>query len=110
MPILDLKETGGYLYFDRNQCVAEGAARSEQYQSAQPYPHIVMDDFIGTDVLHRVLDEFPAREGRTYFDRDQERYKYQFDPNTVESGLIRNLLAELNSEPFLAFLSEMTGI
>ena len=48
--------------------------------------------------------------GRTYFDRPQERFKYQFDPNTVESPMVRNLLAELNGEPFLAFLSAMTGI
>jgi hypothetical protein len=110
MPILDLKETGGYLYFDQEQCVAEGKARAEKYQSAEPYPHIVMEDFVDADILRRVLDEFPDRDGREFFDRDQERFKFQFNPNTVQSGLIRNLLAELNSEPFLAFLSEMTGI
>lgn len=110
MPILDLKDSGGYLHFDRDQCVAEGEKRASEYQSATPFPFIVMEDFLSTDVLRGIVDEFPDREGRTYFDRAQERYKYQFDPNTVDSHKVRNLLAELNSEPFLAFLSAMTGI
>lgn len=110
MPLLDLQDTGGYLHFDRDQCVRVGETLSEQYRSAAPFPHIVMEDFIGTDVLKQVIDEFPGRDGRSYFDRAQERFKYQFDPNTVESAIVRNLLAELNGEPFLAFLSKMTGI
>jgi Rps23 Pro-64 3,4-dihydroxylase Tpa1-like proline 4-hydroxylase len=110
MPILDLKDSGGYLHFDRDQCVAEGEKRAAEYQNATPFPHIVMDDFLDKDVLRGIVAEFPDREGRNYFDRAQERFKYQFDPNTVDSGRVRNLLAELNGEPFLAFLSAMTGI
>jgi len=108
--ILDLHQAGGYLHFDRGQCVAAGTALAARYQEAAPFPHIVLDDFLDADLLRRIVAEFPPRDGRTFFDRPQERFKYQFDPNTVESGLIRNLLAELNGEPFLAFLSAMTGI
>ena len=110
MAILDLKSSGGYLHFDRDQCVAEGKQRAGQYQSATPFPHIVMDDFVDADVLRALNAEFPPRDGKTYFDRPQERFKYQFDPNTVDSARVRNLLTELNGEPFLAFLKEMTGI
>jgi hypothetical protein len=110
MPILDLKDSGGYLHFERDQCVAEGERRAHEYQTATPFPHIVMDDFIDPNVLRGIVEQFPDRDGRTYFDRAQERFKYQFDPNTVASPRVRNLLAELNGEPFLAFLSAMTGI
>lgn len=110
MPILDLKDSGGYLHFDRDQCVAEGEKRAAEYQNATPFPHIVLEDFLDKDVLRGIVEQFPDREGRAYFDRPQERLKYQFDPNTVDSFRVRNLLAELNSEPFLAFLSAMTGI
>ncbi|NIJ07806.1 hypothetical protein FHS31_001416 [Sphingomonas vulcanisoli] len=110
MAVLDLKQAGGYYHFDRAQCVAEGEKRAQQYQNAAPFPHIQMDDFLDRDFLKRLIAEFPDRDGRTYFDRPQERLKYQFDPNTVDSPLVRNLLAELNAEPFLAFLSAMTGI
>ena len=110
MAILDLKNSGGYLHFDRDQCVAEGEKRATEYQTATPFPHIVMEDFVDANVLRGIVEQFPDRDGRTYFDRAQERFKYQFDPNTVDSPRVRNLLAELNSEPFLAFLSAMTGI
>jgi len=110
MPILDLKDSGGYLHFDRDQCLAEGEKRAAEYQNAAPFPHIVLEDFLDTDVLRGIVEQFPDREGRDYFDRPQERLKYQFDPNTVDSFKVRNLLAELNGEPFLAFLSAMTGI
>lgn len=110
MAILDLKQSGGYYHFDRAQCVEQGEKRAALYQTATPFPHIQMDDFLDRDFLKRLNAEFPDREGRTYFDRPQERFKYQFDPNTVASPLVRNLLAELNGEPFLAFLEEMTGI
>lgn len=108
--ILDLQDAGGYLHFDRDQCVAAGERLADDYRTAKPFPHAVMDDFLDKRVLRRIAAEFPGREGRTHFDRPQERFKYQFDPNTVDSGVIRNLLAELNGEPFLAFLSAMTGI
>lgn len=110
MAILDLVDTGGYLHFDQDQCVLEGRKLAEQYQNAQPFPHIVMDDFIDANVLRALNAEFPSRDDRTYFDRAQERFKYQFNPNTVSSGRARNFLAELNGEPMLAFLSELTGI
>lgn len=110
MAVLDLKSSGGYLHFDRDQCVAEGAKRAAQYRSAAPFPSIVIDDFLDTGVLRALAEEFPSREGRAYFDRAQERLKYQFDPNTVDSFRVRNLLAELNAAPFLAFLEAMTGI
>lgn len=36
--------------------------------------------------------------------------KFQYNPLMTKSSAIRNLLAELNSEAFLCFLEEMTGI
>lgn len=110
MAVLDLKDSGGYLHFDREQCVAEGRARADAYRDAAPFPHIQIDEFLSSDLLRQLTDTFPDRDGRDYFDRAQERFKYQFDPNTVDSALVRNLLAELNAEPFIAFLRELTGI
>ena len=110
MAILNLENSGGYLHFDRSQCASEGVKRARDYQTAAPFPHIVMDDFLDRDVLRRVAAGYPSREGRTYFDRAQERFKYQIDPNTVDDPVVRNLLAELNGAPFLAFLTELTGI
>jgi Rps23 Pro-64 3,4-dihydroxylase Tpa1-like proline 4-hydroxylase len=70
----------------------------------------VLDDFLDTKILNQVLAQFPSSENKAFFDRDQERLKFQYRPDEVSSGLVRNLFAELNSNAFLAFLEEMTGI
>jgi Rps23 Pro-64 3,4-dihydroxylase Tpa1-like proline 4-hydroxylase len=100
----------GYRAFDIDQCRKLGRSLSEQYQNASPFPHIVIDDFMDRDVLHGVIAEFPSSDQKEFFDRDQERLKFQYHPREVKSGLTRNLFAELNSEAFLTFLEELTGI
>lgn len=110
MSVLNLSRTGTYLHFDRAECEAAGEARAAAYQSAKPFPHIVIDDLLDVPTLRQVAAEYPSLEGRTHFDRDQERLKYQFTPEAVPSALTRNLLAELNSLAFITFLEKMTGI
>lgn len=110
MSMLELHDIGGYLAFDEQECRALGRSLAAKYPDAKPFPSIVLDDFIDADVLRRVDRDFPASEGKDFFDRDQERLKFQFQPQEVRSPLIRNLLAELNSRAFIAFLEEMTGI
>jgi hypothetical protein len=108
--MLHLSNFDGYLAFDEQECRSEGRRLASQYQSAHPFPHIVIDDFLDADVLRRVLEGYPTTEGRKFFDRDQERLKFQFRPQESSSGLVRNIFAELNSQAFLGFLEEMTGI
>jgi Rps23 Pro-64 3,4-dihydroxylase Tpa1-like proline 4-hydroxylase len=108
--MLDLKKIGPYFALDAEQCRALGRALASKYQSALPFPHIIIDDFLPSDVLRRVLSDFPSNESKTYFDRDQERLKFQFQPDETNSGVTRNLFAELNSRAFVGFLEELTGI
>jgi hypothetical protein len=110
MPVLNLVQDGRYFHFDREQCSSAGQQHANEYRTAHPFPSIVLDDFVDPDILRNVLDEFPGREDVSHFDRPQERLKYQFGPALFRGPTVRNLLAELNSEAFLAFLSEMTGI
>lgn len=110
MSILQFSESGGFRSLNERQCRDEGVKRAEQYQHAEPFPHIVMEDFIDKDMLRQVAASYPSIEGKRFFDRDQERFKFQFGPGEIDSGLVRNILAELNSQAFLAFLEEMTGI
>ena len=108
--MLHLTATQDYLAFDPSECRDLGQTMAEQYRDAQPFPHIVLDDFLDRALLMRVLADFPSNEGRAFFDRGQERLKFQFPPYEVSSALVRNLFAELNGRAFLAFLEEMTGI
>jgi Rps23 Pro-64 3,4-dihydroxylase Tpa1-like proline 4-hydroxylase len=108
--MLRLASRNGYLAFDADECRAYGRSLADEYQTASPFPHIVIDDFLLADLLRHVLADFPSTEGKTFFDRDQERFKFQLSPNESSSPVVRNLFAELNGEAFLAFLEEMTGI
>lgn len=110
MHVLNLTDLGGYRCFDADQCRAAGDVWAEQYQASQPFPHIVLDDFLDPDFLRAVAAEFPDNDGQSCFMREQERLKFQFRPDECEGPLTRILFAELNSRAFLAFLSEMTGI
>lgn len=86
------------------------AALADAYRAADPFPHAVIDDFIDAELLDEVLEEFPDRTGQRYFDRAQERYKFQFSPNELRSPCIRALFQELNGAAMLQFLSTLTGI
>lgn len=89
----------------------KGLELREQYNAAQPFPHIVMDDFLPPEVLERCLAEFPsniASSGQS-FDRDQERYKSQFMPDDL-SPWLRTLFYGFNSRPFVTMLQNITGI
>lgn len=110
MPVLNVHDVDGYFHFDADECRAAGEALAPDYGAARPFPHAVIDDFLDRDLLKRVIAEFPSMEGRDHFDRTQERLKYQLHPNTVESGFIRNLLSELNSEAFIRFIEGISGI
>ncbi|WP_404711606.1 2OG-Fe(II) oxygenase [Sphingomonas sp. MMS24-J13] len=109
MAVLTLQDDG-YLRFDEDECRAAGRARAEAYQNAKPFPHIMIDDLLDKDLLRQVAANYPPLDNKTFFDRDQERLKFQFVAQEVPYGRTRNLLAELNSQAFLGFLEEMTGI
>ena len=108
-PVLTPKVVGDTLFFDREQCNAAGASRHDAYVGNDPFPHIVMDDFLSPDVLRRVVEEFPARkEGR--FSDGQSKLKTGYQMEAIESPYITNLLNALNSSQFIEFLERMTGI
>jgi len=110
MSLLTLDERPGGPAFDTGQCRAAGAALAERYASAQPFPHIVMDDFLDPALLRDLLSGFPSTDGQRFFDRDQERFKYQLAPDEIRHAGLRNLLAELNGAAFIGFLEALTGI
>lgn len=90
--------------FDRSK----GSELSPQYNGAAPFPHVAIDDFMPTEVLKRCLSEFPKPHG-TEFNRDQERFKTQYNPDEMTPWL-RGLFYGFNSRPFIHLLQNITGI
>lgn len=110
MALLELFERNGYRAFEQEQCRTLGQSLAESYRSAEPFPHAVLDDFLSPDLLHQVLGCFPDTGNSVAFARNQERLKFQFHPQDCIGLPARNIFAELNSQAFLTFLSEMTGL
>jgi Rps23 Pro-64 3,4-dihydroxylase Tpa1-like proline 4-hydroxylase len=109
-PLLRMSVTENYRHFVEDECRAAGRRLAQDYQSAAPFPHIVIDNFLSSELLRAIHTSFPSIADKRYFDRSQERFKYQFHADETSSGLVRNLFAELNGRAFLGFLEEMTGI
>ncbi len=88
-----------------------GRELTERYQSAAPFPHIVIDDFLPSSVLEMCLAHFPTSTARAAgsFDRDQERYKAQFNPDELTDET-RALFYSFNSKPFIQVIENITGI
>lgn len=81
------------------------------YVNADPFPSIYFDDFFNEDFLNRVLAEFPSlgtKEDIKYENPNEvklaSRGERKFGPYT------KVLMHFLNSEPFLQFLSTLSGI
>jgi Rps23 Pro-64 3,4-dihydroxylase Tpa1-like proline 4-hydroxylase len=86
-------------------------AHAEAYQSAQPFPHVVLDGVFDAGLLDQVLAEFDAMDRASwhYTERETER-KYSSEDFQHFGPVTRAVFAQFNSASFLAFLEKLTGI
>lgn len=86
-------------------------AHTAEYRSAEPFPHVVVDNLLEPELLDEVLQEFDSMDRARWHhtERATERKSstedfQHFGPTT------RALIAQFNASPFLAFLEQLTGI
>jgi hypothetical protein len=81
------------------------------YVGAEPFPHIVIDDFLPAEVVEMCLAHFPTElpAGAVTYDRAQERLKTQYLPETLDEE-VRTLFYGFNALPFIKLLENITGI
>ena len=83
---------------------------SARYASAEPYPHIVLDDVLQPEVIQRAYDEFteiPDDTWTNYLHLNER--KYAAKDITTWGPTLQAVAAEFASERFVAFLEELTG-
>jgi Rps23 Pro-64 3,4-dihydroxylase Tpa1-like proline 4-hydroxylase len=98
------------LLTDTAAAKALGEQHAERYQSAEPYHHICIDNFLPVSVIDHVianLADLPQAESS--FSRAQENLKSSYIPERLPT-FTKELFYAFNSRPFLLFLEEMTGI
>ncbi len=81
------------------------------YQSAQPYPHIQIDNFLEEEAAIRAMNEFPGvtDEGWIHYVHVNEK-KHGLNKMDRLPPFIRQVIEQLNMPEFCEFLSELTGI
>jgi hypothetical protein len=86
-------------------------SRSSEYQSAEPFPHIVIDEFFPSSVISQMLDYFPNPRDVvwTQYKNDQE-VKLEFSKVDRLPPPLRTALYFCNTTPMLQFLEKLTGI
>ena len=83
----------------------------DEYANAQPFPHIVIDNFFPEDVLNDILNEYP-KSG----DIDWQKFENKAEKKLANKherymgDHTRSLLYQLNSSTFISFLETLTGI
>ena len=96
---------------DRDRLDAIARANRHRFETAEPFRHVAIDEFLPEDLLRRVVDEFPTPgEGVwDHFDNERE-VKFALDDSRDMGVTTRMLLNELNSATFMQFLEKLTGI
>jgi hypothetical protein len=90
------------------------ADHHSRFTSAEPFPHVVIDDFIDAAAARAIAAEYPtfdrAKDLGFSFNALNERKKIQITDETRFPGAVKTLSGFLASPAFLADLSALTGI
>jgi hypothetical protein len=98
-------------FFDPRHLRSLAEANAEKYQNAEPFPHIVIDDFLPDPVLRSVIDGFPGPDELAWhkFEAEREVKLATDDPTTIPPYL-QHVLSQFNGKAMVEFLEVLTGI
>ena len=98
-------------FFDRSALLEIAREHAAAHKVAAPFPHTVIDGLFPPEVLRKVLAEFPA-PGTAGWERYDDPLQKKLGSRDEElvGAATRLFLHELNSEPWIRFLEELTGI
>lgn len=84
---------------------------ASRFARAEPYPHIVIDDFLSADTAERCLAEFPAlgSEEWIHYTHVNEK-KYAKTDRKAFTPTVGATIDEVNSPRFLQRVEKLTGI
>jgi 2OG-Fe(II) oxygenase superfamily len=81
------------------------------YQTAQPFPHVVLDNMFSNERLNQLVDEMSALNREKWVRHEEERLVKSNLRSAVDLGETGwQFTALLHSAKFLYFISEITGI
>jgi hypothetical protein len=98
-------------YFSPESLLAVADQHRQAFLTAQPFPHVVIDDFLPEWALDKVIDEFPDPGDIPWKEFKQTTSKKLATEGDAFFGdFTRHLLTQFNSATFLQFLERLTAI
>lgn len=99
-------------FFDRDDLVARAEKHAAEYQSAHPFPHIVLEDFLPLDVAKMCEQEFPGAEDISWdkYSDGGHTLKLATSKEAIMPASIRQVVSQFNSAAMVEFLERLTGI
>jgi Rps23 Pro-64 3,4-dihydroxylase Tpa1-like proline 4-hydroxylase len=111
MAFLDaMDKESGFLASDAAKSL--GKDLTAQYNKNDPFPWIMIDDFLPEEIAQGMVDNFgPATvdSNNLSFDRNQERFKASYHPDSLNK-YARGVFYAFNSRPFIKVIENITGI
>lgn len=91
--------------------IALGQERHADFRDAEPFPHILLDNFLPEEILRSIIASFDSLESEHWrrFDHTNSVKRGCPDEGVMPTPL-RTLFRQLNSAPFLLFLQALSGI
>lgn len=105
-------------FFSRARMAELGESLADRFKAAQPFPHVVIDDFFPEEVARRIADAFPGIDDIDWKfegpgDSAHSGSKYREKVSTSDEELfppyIRHIMSQLQTGIFCRFLDRLTG-
>jgi len=106
-----------YINFDKLNKIAE--QKAEDFHNSDPFPHLVIDDFLTKDDANIISNSFPKPNainwnkhgsGANADSLNFDGVKLQCSDENEFPNEIKDLMREFNSQGFLNFLKKLTGL
>ena len=94
----------------RSELQALAGRLHAEFASADPYPHVVVDDMLPKETIVQIIEAFPAPGPAWEHFNDPNQLKYALRDEEAIPTPIRAVLRQFNSQVFVEFLETLTGI
>lgn len=81
-----------------------------QFVSADPFPHVVVDDFLPKETIRFLVDDFPVPDERWQHFDDPNQLKFALRDEEAMPESIRWVVQQFNAQVFIEFLEALSGI
>lgn len=96
---------------NREDMIALADKHREQFLTAQPFSHVVIDNFLPAEIVADLIASFPGPEDAVWGSfNDKRQIKLALNDEAQMPPPIRHMIQQLNSQVAVEFLERLTGI